>query len=242
MPRLDSSLYVLRADGIEDWLEWLGLQVGVAAESLARHISGVDRAESVSIFRVLETPIQASMPPNEADRWIEAIAPERGQPWLKPKQVEFVRNNVSMIKTVAREHATKVEQLVLQHAQSGMRPETLQRKLVNQFDLSEGRAKTIASDQIFKYHSDVRKARMQSYGLEFYEWNTSGDHLVRDAHEGLDGMICRWDNPSVWSTDGKNWTERPSTVFHGEPGEDYNCRCTAEMWIMEVFDESLDDE
>jgi hypothetical protein len=45
-----------------------------------------------------------------------------------------------------------------------------------------------------------------------YIWRTAGDDKVRPSHAANEGKIFAWANP-------------PDT---GNPGEDYNCRCTAE--------------
>lgn len=49
-----------------------------------------------------------------------------------------------------------------------------------------------------------------------YIWRTAGDGKVRASHAANEGKIFAWDNP-------------PPT---GNPGEDYNCRCTAEAYIQ----------
>lgn len=51
-----------------------------------------------------------------------------------------------------------------------------------------------------------------------YIWRTSGDNKVRATHAVNNGKIFAWDNP-------------PET---GHPGDDYNCRCTAEPYTLEV--------
>lgn len=60
-----------------------------------------------------------------------------------------------------------------------------------------------------------------------YIWRTSGDDKVRPSHAVNNGRIFSWDNP-------------PET---GHPGEDYNCRCTAEPYYgsqHEVYDPPID--
>ncbi len=65
-----------------------------------------------------------------------------------------------------------------------------------------------------------------------YIWRTRGDTKVRASHAANNGKVFAWDNP-------------PPT---GHPGEDYNCRCTAEPYygfvindppIEEVYPELL---
>ncbi len=48
-----------------------------------------------------------------------------------------------------------------------------------------------------------------------YIWRTRGDGRVRASHAANNGRIFSWDNPPPM----------------GHPGEDYNCRCTAEPYV-----------
>ena len=65
-----------------------------------------------------------------------------------------------------------------------------------------------------------------------YIWRTSGDTKVRASHAANNGKIFAWVNP-------------PET---GHPGEDYNCRCSAEPYVQgnaefayQTFTSSVDD-
>jgi SPP1 gp7 family putative phage head morphogenesis protein len=60
------------------------------------------------------------------------------------------------------------------------------------------------------------KAAANEQATTHYIWRTSGDNKVRATHAANNGKIFAWDNP-------------PET---GHPGEDYNCRCTAEPYVQ----------
>jgi hypothetical protein len=91
---------------------------------------------------------------------------------------------------------------------------------------------------------------MESAGLSMYIWSTSGDERVRGdpggffpdaipSHFAMDGLLCRWDDPTVYSDDGgKTWRDRPSGAVKLHPGEDYQCRCTALAYWQEIVDEA----
>jgi len=51
-----------------------------------------------------------------------------------------------------------------------------------------------------------------------YIWRTRRDGKVRSAHAEREGQIFSWDDPPQG----------------GHPGEDYNCRCTAERYLPET--------
>lgn len=58
------------------------------------------------------------------------------------------------------------------------------------------------------------KAEDLGHPTTHYIWRTRGDPQVRPSHIENNGKVFAWDNP-------------PET---GHPGEDYNCRCTAEPY------------
>ena len=51
-----------------------------------------------------------------------------------------------------------------------------------------------------------------------YIWRTRNDGKVRSSHAAREGQVFSWDDPPVG----------------GHPGEDYNCRCTAEPYYPET--------
>jgi Phage Mu protein F like protein len=59
------------------------------------------------------------------------------------------------------------------------------------------------------------KAETHTPPTTHYVWRTRGDGKVRASHAANNGRIFAWDNP-------------PPV---GHPGEDFNCRCTAEPYV-----------
>jgi SPP1 gp7 family putative phage head morphogenesis protein len=110
--------------------------------------------------------------------------------------------------------------------------------------ISQGRANFIARDQIGKLNGHISQRRMESAGLSMYEWMTSGDERVRESHWIMDGLLCRWDDPTVYSDDGgKTWKDRPSGAVLLHPGDDFQCRCTSLAYWQEIVgevDEQID--
>jgi uncharacterized protein with gpF-like domain len=85
--------------------------------------------------------------------------------------------------------------------------------------------------------------RMQDTGLKFYVWETSGDERVCPACRVMDGKLCRWSDPTVYSRNkGKDWIPRPQTDVHVHPGENTcksegYCRCMATSYWEELVGE-----
>ncbi len=126
-------------------------------------------------------------------------------------------DNVALIRSIPERMHADLRLLLAEAGASGMRVETLARRLEERYAVSASRATLIARDQTLKTNSALTRARHQEAGVVEYEWNASGDERVRDRHGELDGQIFRWDNPPVTNDSGER----------NHPGEDYQCRCIA---------------
>ena len=79
----------------------------------------------------------------------------------------------------------------------------------------------IARDQTTKAIGALTEIRQTSLGLTQYRWLTQGDSDVRPTHAAQGGNVYDWASP-------------PST---GHPGQDINCRCTAQAIIPPGWNE-----
>ncbi len=75
-----------------------------------------------------------------------------------------------------------------------------------------------AFEAYIRYGTPIDLSLKQARTTTHYIWRTRGDGKVRPSHAANDGKIFAWDDP-------------PPT---GHPGEDYNCRCTAEPYYAEI--------
>jgi uncharacterized protein with gpF-like domain len=115
-------------------------------------------------------------------------------------------------------------------------------KLLNKILDAEipGTKKTIPT---VKYDPRSDKERMESAGLTLYIWETGHDERVCGPCAVMDGKLCRWNDPTVYSTDkGKTWEPRPKTAVMLHPGENKcekegNCRCIATTFWEELMGE-----
>jgi SPP1 gp7 family putative phage head morphogenesis protein len=147
--------------------------------------------------------------------------------WLSNKLSEFVAENAALIKTQSQRIIDYVGASVRRGVASGRRHEELRDDLIKKFGVEERRAKLIARDQVAKLNGDLMELRQRNVGVEEYYWETSRDQRVRDSHKKLQGMLCRWDDDSVYSDDdGETWKSRDSIgAYVGRPAQDYQCRC-----------------
>ena len=176
------------------------------------------------------------------------VTPTVSEPWLATKAAEFTARNADLIKTLNTETTKEITQLVRNGLQTGLRHEQIKAQIIQKIGdgtvkLSPSkmsmvnRAKLIARDQTSKYYAELNSLRQKQLGIEKYIWQANIDERTRESHRALDGKICRWDDPTVYSEDGENWQPRTSSMFIGHPGEDYNCRCYSEPYFNDILKE-----
>lgn len=134
----------------------------------------------------------------------------------------FVKDNVRLIQSISEKYFGDIETLVNDAVRSGSSTADLAAALYDdidgRFDVSESRADLIARDQISKLNGDIAQAQQTDLGIIQYIWRTSLDERVRESHAILEGETFDWDDP-------------PEV---GHPGEDFQCRCTAEPIIPDA--------
>lgn len=126
---------------------------------------------------------------------------------------DFRRRNISLIKDLGTEQVDKLDVLLANAHQAGIRNEELASEVQKILDVGESRAELIARDQILSLNGQMQQIAQTEAGIEEYVWSTSEDERVRDSHQLLDGRTFPWDSPP--SPDGE--------PVH--PGEAINCRC-----------------
>lgn len=133
----------------------------------------------------------------------------------------FVRQNVSLIRSIPERLAGDVEYRVLDAVNRGTRVEDLASELEERFDVSESRAELIARDQVNKLYGQLQEDRQTELGIESYVWRTAMDERVRPEHADREGDSFRWDDPPE----------------DGAPGEPVLCRCYGEPVMDELIEE-----
>jgi len=170
--------------------------------------------------------------------------------WWPETKKAWAEQNYNLIRKMSNEYITQVNTLAEQAVVNGWSVKQLQEAILKADQTIKGsRANLIARDQIGKLNGMSTQARMESLGLEYYTWSTSSDERVRGnpaghypyarpSHYLMEGLLCRWDDPKVYSDDqGKTWQPRPAGAVLMHPGYDIQCRCTALMWWDEIEQE-----
>ncbi len=162
------------------------------------------------------------------------------EPWLNSHMKSFVTENIGLIKKLKEETYQNINHIVQSGVRGGDSYKTIGKEILGtdlepgQFTKTADRARLIARDQIGKFNGELTSIRQKSIGISEYYWRTAGDERVRDSHDALNGMLCKWDDDTVYSDDdGETWKPRTSEMFEGNPGDDYQCRCWAEAKFTE---------
>lgn len=134
--------------------------------------------------------------------------------------------NVNLIESIPAEYFGKIEKLVYQNTLTGRTDaKSLRKSILEIGETTAGRAKVIARDQVAKLNSAVNEERNLALGIEEYIWRATGgkagDGRTRDRHRKAHGNVYRFDDPKV----------KGSISGVVGPGEDVQCRCTAEAII-----------
>ena len=134
-----------------------------------------------------------------------------------------VYDNVQLIRTIPEQYMKNVESIVMNNVRSGGRWSAVQKQLVEQFGITDRRARVIARDQTAKINGQLNAKRQVAAGYEYFEWDDSGDSRVRKQHRAHAEKITeygkgvyRWDNPPI----GENGVPViPGTEFQCFPGD-----------------------
>lgn len=136
----------------------------------------------------------------------------------------FVTENVALIQSLPEKVFAQVERKVIRAVSEGARVETLRKDLEGTYDIARAKAALIARDQTGKLYGQLNETRQRAVGLTTYIWRTVADERVRHVHQELEGTVQSWDDPPVTNEEGDT----------NHPGEDYQCRCTAEPNLDEL--------
>ncbi|WP_407447862.1 phage minor head protein [Fibrobacter sp.] len=153
---------------------------------------------------------------------------------------DFVNNFVANCKSAAEDQKKEIAAAVYKHR---MFPNEDSGSLVKEINsintkYTKNKSKFIARNETGNLNGAIQRTQMEGAGFRYYKWMCMLDGVTRDTHRSMNGLVCKWEDDTVYSDDGgKTWKKRTGSMFIGQPGQDYNCRCSAIP-----FDPELDDD
>lgn len=147
-----------------------------------------------------------------------AITPELTSARLKDLKVAYIDDINRSVKDFTLKQTAEMREMVQEYALGGMRADTLEKKLIARWGISQRKAEFLAKQETSLLLSSYDESRAKEAGIDEYIWQTAGDGRVREEHKRLNGTRQRYDDPPI--VDYK-------TGRHANPGQDYGCRCVA---------------
>ena len=146
----------------------------------------------------------------------------------------IVKENVNLIKSIARESLTQVEGIVLRNIEAGHDLARMTEELHKQFGVTERRARMIARDQTNKATNNLSRQRLLSYGINKGIWmHTASGKTYRETH--------------VNDMDGQEYDIREGCFDPDEkvnrniqPAELVNCYCVCRPIIPQLSEEETE--
>jgi SPP1 gp7 family putative phage head morphogenesis protein len=161
------------------------------------------------------------------------------EPGMQELLDAWANENLTLIQGLTEEYVKEISGIVSRGVQNGTPTNEIMRQLRKKNkNLTRSRAKLIARDQVATLNSRITQKRQVEAGIDMYIWITAGDERVRPGHKLMSNKLCRWDDSTVYSTDGgKTWISRPSGAPLVHPGIEINCRCSAVPHFEELKSE-----
>ncbi|MGF6806282.1 SPP1 gp7 family putative phage head morphogenesis protein [Paraburkholderia sp. Clong3] len=127
-----------------------------------------------------------------------------------------IGEQVGLIKSIASQHLSEVEGLVMRSVSTGRDLGTLTNELQQRYGVTRRRAALIARDQNNKATATITRVRQRSLGITQAKWlHSNGGKEPRKSHLEADGKIFDIDKGMLIDGD---------YIF---PGQLINCRCVS---------------
>lgn len=159
------------------------------------------------------------------------IAPQLTKEQRRTIALEWQNNLKLYIKDFTQKETAQLRKDMQASVFAGNRYETAVKTIAKSYDTSVSKAKFLARQETGLLMAKFKEVRYKDVGIKRYKWRCvsgTGAHPVRPTHKICDGKIFSWDNPSELNNQGlpkSGGVHKPGD--NKNPGEDYNCRCTA---------------
>jgi SPP1 gp7 family putative phage head morphogenesis protein len=136
----------------------------------------------------------------------------------------FLRQRDNQLRDVADEVHTEIQRALEEGLTAGEGRDKLSARIRTVFNgVSKERADRIAQTETAAAYGTGRQSAMESAGVEFKQWLTSGNDNVRPAHREANGQTVRTDE--AFTVDGEDLMHPGDPS--GSPGNIINCHCVS---------------
>ncbi len=132
-----------------------------------------------------------------------------------------ITTNIDLIKTIPEQYHEKLRNVINNGINQGDDFFSIRKSILELGESTAKRARLIARDQVAKLNAAITETRQTKMGVTHYFWRTSMDERVRDSHAAKEGDRFAWADP-------------PADTGH--PGQDIQCRCTAEPDLSHLLE------
>jgi len=171
--------------------------------------------------------------------------------WWESAKRLWEQENFRLIKSLAQGYISDLNAYLIESFQSGRSFREIVAGIEKIADGVVGyKARRIARDQVGKLQYAITRKQFESIGMDGYLWTTARDERVRGnptgrypkaipSHWAIDGMICKFSDPTVFSEDVANtWQKRYTSMPLVHPGQAIMCRCTATPFWLPLIREA----
>lgn len=166
-----------------------------------------------------------------------------GQPYYPPaaKQELFKtweQNFINLCVSAEEDTKKEISRIVSEGKMKGWNKNRVEKMIREKLPAeTKHRAELIARTELGKLNSAARIAQFKEVGIKYYRWLTTIDGRERHSHALMNGQICSVSDPSVVfeeTPEGLVEKKRSSEMYIGNPGEDFQCRCSMVSWDPEL--------
>ncbi len=180
----------------------------------SKMISGVSKTSEASLKKSIEKlsgglSIKTGAVPEGSEDVISALIDE----------------NVSLIKSIPKKYFDDISGSIMRSISNGAGLKDLLPEMQKYTSQTKKRVKMISLDQTRKAYNVINKQRMQSLGINKFEWlHSGGGSHPRKSHVAMSGKIYSFDKlPIINKEQVDKGYEGP---VRGIPGQAINCGCT----------------
>lgn len=175
--------------------------------------------------------------------WSEMIV---GKPYYPPEAeagifTAWEANFKTLCKSAEADAKKDVSRLLVQSKNEGWNKARLEREIKGRLPSKyKARAENIARTETGKLNSAAKLSQFREVGFKYYKWLTTIDGRERASHKAMNGLICSVSDPGVYFTENPDDPMHPvshprtAAMFRGNPGEDFQCRCSMVAWDPEI--------